>query len=130
MEREQRETTRKNIIVVEPGERPPQRPPPPERSSDGIVLAVGRQQNFQLDPPLPAKLFYKTKLCVNYDTSGRCFFGEHCAFAHGVAELRRPDVDMGDKICHNFRYNGTCYYGENCIFSHASPGTLTLASYS
>ncbi|KAL5223319.1 hypothetical protein ABZP36_028032 [Zizania latifolia] len=34
------------------------------------------------------RMFYKTRLCDRYETTGQCMYGEHCTFAHGTAELR------------------------------------------
>ncbi|XP_065850942.1 zinc finger CCCH domain-containing protein 39 [Euphorbia lathyris] len=33
-------------------------------------------------------VYWKTKLCVKWDTTGQCPFGDKCHFAHGQAELQ------------------------------------------
>ncbi|KAF7843281.1 zinc finger CCCH domain-containing protein 39 [Senna tora] len=33
----------------------------------------------------------KTKLCIKWGIKGYCSFGQDCRFAHGQAELRKPD---------------------------------------
>ncbi|KAJ1413029.1 Zinc finger, CCCH-type [Sesbania bispinosa] len=34
--------------------------------------------------------YWKTKLCIKWETIGRCSFGEDCHFAHGQGELQFP----------------------------------------
>lgn len=34
--------------------------------------------------------YWKTKLCIKFDTTGHCQFGDDCHFAHGQAELQVP----------------------------------------
>merc|ERR1712032_428674 len=34
---------------------------------------------------------FKTKLCTHFMTTGTCFYGAKCHFAHGKHELRRND---------------------------------------
>ncbi|WCJ29684.1 Zinc finger CCCH domain-containing protein 39 [Euphorbia peplus] len=38
----------------------------------------------------PKPVYWKTKLCVKWDTTGQCPFGYLCHFAHGQAELQVP----------------------------------------
>lgn len=35
-------------------------------------------------------VYWKTKLCTKWETTGQCPFGEKCHFAHGQAELQVP----------------------------------------
>ncbi|KAJ9140950.1 hypothetical protein P3X46_031539 [Hevea brasiliensis] len=35
-------------------------------------------------------VYWKTKLCTKWETTGQCPFGEKCHFAHGQAELKVP----------------------------------------
>jgi len=37
---------------------------------------------------------YKTQTCKNFETEGKCKFGEKCSYAHGPAELRNPYENM------------------------------------
>ncbi|XP_051222893.1 zinc finger CCCH domain-containing protein 1-like [Lolium perenne] len=119
-------------------------------AEDVIVLSSGRPSAEAADLPPPEKLYYKTKLCDKYETSGRCTYEDGCTFAHGRAELRPPvpplssapphgfgggvwrrppgpDQDHrgggygGGKVCHNFRDKGSCHFGDKCAFPHASP---------
>lgn len=44
-------------------------------------------------------VYWKTKLCTKWETSGQCQFGENCHFAHGQSELQavigmRPEVEV------------------------------------
>lgn len=34
--------------------------------------------------------YWKTKLCIKWETTGQCPFGERCHFAHGLSELQAP----------------------------------------
>ncbi|EEF37899.1 zinc finger CCCH domain-containing protein 39 [Ricinus communis] len=36
-------------------------------------------------------VYWKTKLCTKWETTGQCPFGEKCHFAHGQAELQIPN---------------------------------------
>ncbi|KAF5749655.1 zinc finger CCCH domain-containing protein 39 [Tripterygium wilfordii] len=45
-------------------------------------------------------VYWKTKLCIKWETTGTCSFGEKCHFAHGQAELQlsagRIEVEAGN----------------------------------
>jgi hypothetical protein len=36
-------------------------------------------------------LKYKTEMCRHYEQQKHCLLGDKCHFAHGDAELRKPD---------------------------------------
>lgn len=36
-------------------------------------------------------LKYKTEMCRHYEQQKHCLLGDKCHFAHGEAELRKPD---------------------------------------
>lgn len=38
----------------------------------------------------------KTKLCLYFEKSGNCAFGDRCAFAHGPEELQNPTRPSSD----------------------------------
>lgn len=63
---------------------------------------------------------YKTEICRNWEL-GICDYGEGCAFAHGIEELR-DKVNMGlkykTKNCKQFHELGYCIYGNRCQFKH------------
>ncbi|EEC70029.1 hypothetical protein OsI_00603 [Oryza sativa Indica Group] len=68
-----------DVIVLSPGPPARRRPPP--------VKAVEPDPGgFAYEPP--EKLFYKTRVCETFVTSGRCMFEDGCTFAHGDEELR------------------------------------------
>ncbi|BAD68121.1 unknown protein [Oryza sativa Japonica Group] len=68
-----------DVIVLSPGPPARRRPPP--------VKAVEPESGgFAYEPP--EKLFYKTRVCETFVTSGRCMFEDGCTFAHGDEELR------------------------------------------
>jgi hypothetical protein len=45
---------------------------------------------------------YKTKMCNNLLSTGKCIFGDKCDFAHNASELR------------TIKPNETCRYGDSC----------------
>ncbi|KDP32373.1 hypothetical protein JCGZ_13298 [Jatropha curcas] len=48
-------------------------------------------------------VYWKTKLCTKWETTGQCPFGEKCHFAHGQAELQLPgeraEGEVGNAGC-------------------------------
>lgn len=71
-------------------------------------------------------LNYKTELCHNWEM-GSCEFGDKCAFAHGAAELRKPQqksMKYKTKRCKQFHSLGYCAYGPRCQFIHEEPQSL------
>ncbi|XP_020231607.1 zinc finger CCCH domain-containing protein 39 [Cajanus cajan] len=40
--------------------------------------------------------YWKTKLCIKFETTGHCPFGDDCHFAHGQAELHVPGGGRSD----------------------------------
>ena len=40
---------------------------------------------------------YKTERCRHYETHKNCILGDKCHFAHGDAELRKPEDPLTDK---------------------------------
>merc|ERR1719262_1941134 len=68
---------------------------------------------------------FKTKLCVHFMTTGKCFYGAKCHFAHGGHELRRtadspPLIHPRHKttLCQNELRHGKCKFGKGCMFIH------------
>ncbi|CBJ28880.1 conserved unknown protein [Ectocarpus siliculosus] len=90
----------------------------------------------------------KTELCRNYE-NGSCTFGDRCAFAHGLDDIKHKtlrDLEKEGRIadaskyqaclCQTWVATGTCLYGRRCVFIHddrvkgtigLSPRTSTLA---
>ena len=67
------------------------------------------------------KIKYKTELCKYYELTGYCKFGENCAYAHGVENLRSKVTNTTayrTKKCIQFFENGYCPYGSRCQFQH------------
>lgn len=68
---------------------------------------------------------FKTKLCHHFMTTGKCYYGAKCHFAHGEHQLRRsadsaPLIHPRHKttLCQNELRHGTCKFGKGCIFIH------------
>ena len=67
------------------------------------------------------KIKYKTELCKFYELSGQCKYGDNCAYAHGVENLRSKVTNTTayrTKKCIQFFENGYCPYGSRCQFQH------------
>ncbi|CAG9317254.1 unnamed protein product [Blepharisma stoltei] len=87
--------------------------------SNSAIRAKGTDTEFQVK--------YKTEMCKNWE-SGQCEFGNKCAFAHGIEELRnKSHKSAKPKIpgCKMYQDKGYCIYGSKCQFSHreSSPDT-------
>lgn len=67
------------------------------------------------------RLKYKTDLCRHYLLTGKCTFGDNCAYAHGMDELRKKIVPLEYKtrVCKDY-LEGVCEYGYKCTFAHVS----------
>ncbi|CAM9262584.1 unnamed protein product [Ectocarpus sp. 4 AP-2014] len=72
----------------------------------------------------------KTELCRNYE-NGSCTFGDRCAFAHGLDDIKHKtlrDLEKEGRIadaskyqaclCQTWVATGTCLYGRRCVFIH------------
>lgn len=63
----------------------------------------------------------KTEICKNWESTGRCKFGDACAFAHGHEELMVKNnlpMKYKTKVCRQFHEEGYCRYGNRCQFIH------------
>lgn len=63
--------------------------PPPYTPADSARVAAEVDCCSAIE-----KTKVKTVMCLNYMHGRRCRFGAHCAFAHGVEELRQPPPEM------------------------------------
>ena len=67
------------------------------------------------------KIKYKTELCKFYEMTGKCKYGENCAYAHGIENLRSKVTNTTayrTKKCIQFFETGYCPYGSRCQFQH------------
>ena len=67
------------------------------------------------------KVKYKTELCKYFEINGYCKYGESCAYAHGIENLRSKVTNTTyyrTKKCVQFLENGFCPYGNRCQFAH------------
>eukprot|EP00906_Rhabdomonas_costata_P007447 RCo010666 len=62
---------------------PPPTPPSGARRKSGPTSKKLNTQRF------------RSQLCRNFLRSGRCAFGDRCAFAHGLTEIRNPKPTAG-----------------------------------
>ena len=67
------------------------------------------------------KIKYKTELCKFYQINGHCKYGDNCAYAHGVENLRSKVTNSTayrTRKCIQFFEKGYCPYGSRCQFQH------------
>ncbi|KAJ9163131.1 hypothetical protein P3X46_022833 [Hevea brasiliensis] len=66
-----------------------------------VIHGIGRLNTTEVNKPINnagsdatranmKPVYWKTKLCTKWETTGQCPFGEKCHFAHGQAELQVP----------------------------------------
>ncbi|XP_031379157.1 zinc finger CCCH domain-containing protein 14-like isoform X2 [Punica granatum] len=64
---------------------------------------------------------FKTELCNKWQETGACPYGDHCQFAHGIAELR-PVIRhprYKTEVCRMVLAGDNCPYGHRCHFRHS-----------
>ncbi|KAK4754848.1 hypothetical protein SAY87_008605 [Trapa incisa] len=64
---------------------------------------------------------FKTELCNKWQETGTCPYGDHCQFAHGIAELR-PVIRhprYKTEVCRMVLAGDSCPYGHRCHFRHS-----------
>lgn len=64
---------------------------------------------------------FKTELCKNFETYGRCKWNDSCFFAHGREELKCKTVGnqyYKTKPCKHFHHAGFCPYAARCQYLH------------
>ena len=67
------------------------------------------------------KIKYKTELCKFYQINGNCKYGDSCAYAHGLDNLRSKVTNSTayrTRKCNQFFEKGYCPYGSRCQFQH------------
>ena len=67
------------------------------------------------------KIKYKTELCKFFEIDGHCKYGDNCAYAHGVENLRSKVTNSTayrTRKCIQFFEYGYCPYGSRCQFKH------------
>lgn len=72
---------------------------------------------------------FKTEMCRNWSL-GLCKFGDKCAFAHGLEDLRGKSkfTNYKTKDCKQFHEVGYCQYGSRCQFKHKDPSPETASN--
>ena len=78
------------------------------------------------------KIKYKTELCKYYECYGYCQYGDKCAYAHGVENLRSKVTNTTayrTKKCTQFFEQGYCPYGSRCQFAHQLKSNITNNPY-
>ncbi|XP_038996483.1 zinc finger CCCH domain-containing protein 14-like [Hibiscus syriacus] len=63
----------------------------------------------------------KTEICNKWQEIGSCPYGDHCQFAHGIAELR-PVIRhprYKTQVCRMVLSGEACPYGHRCHFRHS-----------
>jgi butyrate response factor 1 len=78
-------------------------------------------KNMSFTPSTPYVHKYKTEMCKNFETYGKCKYGDECSFAHGRSQLMvKSDVSAQYKTkeCKKYAQTGYCPYGLRCQFIH------------
>ena len=78
------------------------------------------------------KIKYKTELCKFYELTGKCKYGDNCAYAHGKENLRAKVTNTTayrTKKCIQFYENGYCPYGNRCQFQHQLKNNIVNNPY-
>ena len=78
------------------------------------------------------KIKYKTELCKFYELTGKCKYGDNCAYAHGKENLRSKVTNTTayrTKKCIQFFENGYCPYGSRCQFQHQLKNNIVNNPY-
>ena len=78
------------------------------------------------------KIKYKTELCKFYEMTGKCKYGDNCAYAHGKENLRSKVTNTTayrTKKCIQFFENGYCPYGSRCQFQHQLKNNIVNNPY-
>ena len=78
------------------------------------------------------KIKYKTELCKYYEMTGTCIYGNNCAYAHGIDNLRSKVTNTTayrSKKCKRFFENGYCPYGSRCQFQHQLKNNIVNNPY-
>jgi len=67
------------------------KPTRPRRGSLPELKSSEKDKNLDKKTPTGprANPLYKTRLCMNYQTTGSCPYTEKCQFAHGIEELQK-----------------------------------------
>ena len=89
--------------------------PSPNRHNNNSNIYKGNASDF--------KIKYKTELCKYYEIEGHCKYGNNCAYAHGIDNLRSKVTNSmfcGTRKCIQFFETGYCPYGSRCQFQHQS----------
>ena len=64
---------------------------------------------------------YKTELCIHYSSTGTCYYGAKCHYAHGREDIRVPGSAhprYKTSLCKNELGDRKCQFGDRCMFIH------------
>ena len=78
------------------------------------------------------KIKYKTELCKFFEINGHCKYGDNCAYAHGIENLRSKVTNSTayrTRKCIQFFENGYCPYGSRCQFQHQLQSNIVNNPY-
>lgn len=72
---------------------------------------------------------YKTKLCRNYVETGACPYDIRCMFAHGVHELRTPQMNINDGLLTEEAIRMFQRQWRSVVLSSSAPPTVFWPHY-
>lgn len=93
----------------------------PVRGPQKVYVRGGSRKDGPIELEVYNQGMFKTELCNKWQESGTCPYGDHCQFAHGVAELR-PVIRhprYKTEVCRMVLAGDPCPYGHRCHFRHA-----------
>ncbi|XP_072994348.1 zinc finger CCCH domain-containing protein 9-like isoform X2 [Typha latifolia] len=91
-----------------------------KKEERGEAKAVDGDEEGALEFEVYNQGMFKTELCNKWEETGECPYGDHCQFAHGIAELR-PVIRhprYKTEVCRMVLAGDTCPYGHRCHFRH------------
>lgn len=98
--------------------------PSPKKYNSNYNYYRGNASDFNIK--------YKTELCKFYEIKGFCQYGDNCAYAHGVENLRSKVTNTTayrTRKCNQFFEKGYCPYGSRCQFMHQLKSNIVNNPY-
>ncbi|CAI9094489.1 OLC1v1030238C1 [Oldenlandia corymbosa var. corymbosa] len=84
-----------------------------------VYVPGGETEKESLELDVHKEGMLKTELCINWQETETCSYGENCQFAHGIKE-RQPIIHHTrySEVCRMIMNGVHCPYGHRCYFRH------------
>ena len=88
----------------------------------GTVLKYYLSRRVAFAQPHLLCAVYFCQLCDAWKDGVKCKYGKDCLYAHGLADLRKPEQSTTYKtlMCKDELLPGGCKYGDTCYYLHTS----------